>query len=284
MDVKELSLSKFKTLLFENDFMMITTLPYVGFKEFLELLLMNKKVREEPVDHDRKELTLIWDLFLTSHWEEFITHNLLARLKHIYAWNNTTIQRIVDKLRQMNRQMEETRGVSQLPLYHIPDTFFYGDEELLYIYAMISLYRVQYEMDTIDLYGRGMYLLDPTKDVSELYQTNIPRFNPFTRIDVIHFPGADQKTVYRFDISFGNSVFEMDATTKETRYAMARRLYRFMQEGKFVIHLRFPNVADDYEHQQEIEDSVRMDNQFSSRNFTFLYTKDPHAIRIERKN
>ena len=258
-------------LIYENEAVFTTLFAnrkLVSMFDIMTLLTLNSKKAAKPLD-DLGNLDAFWDTLLTYRWDEFLMDNALARLKKAYRWNNETVQAIVAKLRNMVQEHDEKNGVTMLPQIYIPAQFYYGDEELLFVYAMLALYQQTYvykdedgsTTETIDLYGQGLDVFRPGV--------------PFVQLE-IHTTGDNHVFVTE---RTRESETKTEVATKESRYEVAAKLYRFMQAGTFTIQLRIPFV----EPSKAIRIGVQVDNRLASRNFTFTYKPEPHEIEIRRR-
>ncbi len=243
-DEKFMSLSKFKDAVFEDEHTITYVLSSLSFRDAFKLLQTRSQLLRNPLDVNG-QLTLFWDIFLTRFWDEFIHNNLLARFKHANTWNNQIVQVIVAKLRE--KANEETK-TNKLPIFYIPDPFFFGDEELLFVYHMLAVYRYFYGVSTLDLYGQGLP------------------------------PGVYYLQIQLQDISYMIRGPESEETF-ETQQDLAPKLFEFMQAGVFTIHSNLPFD----ESPRELETAMQIDNQLTSSKFAFRYMKNPHGLAIIRK-
>jgi hypothetical protein len=189
----------------QDEHVLTTVVELLPFYELLELAILDPQLGRGPVDPRNGQLKLFWQLFLRTHWEQFILANGLARFKRAYNWYDGTVQAIVQALREsLQRDDEKHGGPRAFPSFYIPPNFYFGDEELLFVYAMLGLYFEYYECKQFDLYGRGLHLFG--LDV------------PFAQIAF----DVDDNRVPFFHTRTKDMELQTSLGTVESRYAMAQ--------------------------------------------------------------
>ncbi len=166
------SLSKFKNDIFTFEPLTIYTFSFLSFKDSIALIQSQRKLNLLKTPIHNGQLHLVWYALLETHWAAFIENNALYRFKKVYGWSSETVKAIVAMLRTKNAQyMQDEKSLGSLPRYFIPEQLLEGEEELIYLYSLISIYNDKYHIRHIDLQGPAVSTLAPNLP---LYQIVLP--------------------------------------------------------------------------------------------------------------
>ncbi len=225
---KLLSLSQFKNFIFTSEALAIYTFSYLSFRDAISLIQSQRKLNllknpiESNVTSPSPQLHLAWYALLETHWRAFIENNALYRLKKIYDWSNVVAGAVYAKLRAKNAEFEEKGDFkasrSVLPYYFLPENLAPGEEELIYLYALIPIYDTKYFIQEIDLTGPAVSAVAP----------NLPLYQ-------IVFPTPTEGFIVRT---------QDEETDVNDRNVIAATIFQYMQEGNRLNNMHVSLTCD----------------------------------------